>query len=123
MPLVLKTTRMKRLEFGESHVHMTINQLKIVFVKDQSSFPRWKNYSMVPCRKTFNQKYTRSILKHGGRNIIWGGFSRRGPVYRINGNMDKIYTYTSLKMQCLHLLKCICQLYDKSNMITNTGQG
>lgn len=60
------------------------------------------NYIRRPKNTRYNPKYTKGTVKCGGGNImVWGSFSWYGvgPLYHINGIMDKVKYREILKTQ------------------------
>ena len=96
--------RKARLEFAKVYRSWIVEQLRQTLWSEESKFnlkgPYGKRNVRRPFGKRLKQVYTIGIVKHRGDKgfMVWGcfsGFSRLGPLYRIEGIMDK-YIYNSI---------------------------
>lgn len=97
-----------RLKFARDHENWTVDDWKKVLWSDETKINMFCNDSpghvRRPAGERLNPRYTVGTVKFGGGNImIWGCFSWQGvgPLYHINGKMDRFQYRDILKNQML----------------------
>lgn len=102
-PLLSKKNIRDRLKFAKEHQNWTIAQWKRVCFSDESKFNLFSSDGIRHVRRPPNTrlqpKYTKPTVKHGGGSVmVWGcfsGYGGMGPLYRIEGIMDR-FVYKSI---------------------------
>lgn len=105
-PLLSKRNISQRLSFARAHRDKDLSFWKNILWSDETKInkigPDGKTFVRRPKGQALNPRYTMKTVKHGAGSIMcWGAFSWRGvgPLYRINGVMDRFMYVDILKNQ------------------------
>lgn len=112
-PLISKTNKKAWITFVKAHQNWTSIEWSKVLWSDESKFNLFSSngikYVCRPKNERYNVRYQVPTMKHNKENVmVWGGgVSRKkvGPLFRIEGNMDRFVYQEILDKQMLPYAK------------------
>lgn len=110
-PFISDRNRAARVAWAKEHLNWTWQQWDRVLWSDESKFMLFGtdgiSYIRRPIESSFQSKNQTPTVKHDGGNVVWSCFGSHGvgPLYRINGIVDR-FVYEEILEKAMLLFAC-----------------